>query len=311
MPWSPCSPEPYPGIGAHWRARFGQPVRRVGLDPGFPCPHRDPRTGTGCAFCDPASFTAPSAATGPGRPVAEQLATGIAGLRRQGVNRFAAYFQPRTNTNASSGKLVAAWDVATRPPEVVALCVGTRPDCVPDPVLDLLAEYTGGREVWLELGLQSARNATLRALHRGHDAGQFADACRRARQRGLLVCAHVILGLPGEDAADEAHTAAFLAASGVEGVKLHQLAVVRGTPLEVRWRAGGLAVLDEAEYVDRTVAFCRQLSSATVLHRLVGDPAQERLLAPHFNKGRVVAAIRRRLRSATGNENAGPRAGVS
>ena len=246
--------------------------------------------------------------------MAEQLAAGIARLRRQGVNRFAAYFQPRTNTNAPLGKLAAAWDAATRPPEVVALCVGTRPDCVPDPVLDLLGRYAGEREVWLELGLQSARDATLVALNRGHDAGQFADACGRARERGLLVCAHVILGLPGEDAGDEARTAAFLVALGVEGVKLHQLAVVRGTPLETHWRAGEFAVLAEEEYVERAAGFCRHLPPATVLHRLVGDTAPERLLAPRFNKGRAVAAIRWRLGVGSrgdGNENAGPRAGVS
>jgi radical SAM protein (TIGR01212 family) len=233
----------------------------------------------------------------------------MARLGRQGVNRFAAYFQPRTTTNAPLPELAAAWDAATRPPEVVALCIGTRPDCVPDPVLALLAGYAGRLEVWLELGLQSARDATLRRLNRGHDAAQFADACRRARERGLLVCAHVILGLPGEDPGDEARTAAFLAALGVEGVKLHQLAVVRGTPLEARWRAGEFAVLGEGEYVDRAAAFCRRLPPATVLHRLVGDTAADRLLAPHFNKGRAVAAIRRRLQA--GNENAGPRAGVS
>ena len=295
MPWSPCSAKPYPGIGAHWRGRFGQPVRRIGLDPGFPCPHRDPVTGAGCAFCVPDAFTAPEALSGAGRPVAEQLAAGIERLRRKGVHRFAAYFQPRTTTNAPLPDLTAAWDAAASAPGVVALCVGTRPDCVEDPVLDLLAGYTDRLEVWLELGLQSARDSTLAALNRGHDAGQFADACRRARSRGLLVCAHVILGLPGEDPADECRTAEVLAGLGVEGVKLHQLAIVRGTPLEVLWSGGELAVLEEAQYIERAAAFCRRLAPSTVLHRLVGDTPADRLLAPQYNKGRAVTAIRERL----------------
>ncbi len=286
-------PSPWPSLADHWRARFGERVQRVALDAGFSCPNRDGTRGTGgCAFCDPSSF---SPAVGDPRPVAEQLAAGIARLEKRGIRRAAAYFQPHTNTYAPLPSLVAAWDAAAAFPAVVAVCVGTRPDCVPDPVLDLLARYRERFEVWLELGLPSAREATLERLSRGHGAGAFADAAARARARGLRVCAHVILGLPGEGPGDEAHTAEVLVDAEVDGVKLHHLAVVRETALEAPWRAGDLALLTEEEYVARAAAFLARLPQTTVLHRLVGDTAGDRLLAPRYDKARAVAAIRARL----------------
>lgn len=285
----------YPGLSAHWRERFGAPVHRVGLDAGLSCPNRDGSLGTrGCAFCDPASF---ALCAGDPRPVPVQLAAGIERLRRRGVDQVAAYFQPHTNTYAPLPRLRELWDGVLPFPEVVALCVGTRPDCVPDPVLDLLGGYRTGLEIWLELGLQSARDDTLARLGRRHTAADFADACARAKRRGLRVCAHVILGLPGEGPEEEGRTAAFLAGMGIDGVKLHQLAVIRGTPLEGPWRAGVLATLSEDDYVERAAAFVRRLPAGTVLHRLVGDAPADRLLAPHFEKGRVVQRIREALRA--------------
>ncbi|MBI5014359.1 MAG: TIGR01212 family radical SAM protein [Deltaproteobacteria bacterium] len=285
---------PYPSLGLYWRHLFGEPVWRVSLDAGLSCPNRDGTLGKGgCTFCDPASF-APSA--GDPRPVSEQLADGMARLRRsRGARRFAAYFQPHTNTYAAPETLERLWDQISRVPEVVALCVGTRPDCVPDPVLDLLARFPDRLDVWLELGLPSARDDTLQRLRRCHRASDFADAAGRAHGRGLRVCAHLILGLPGEGPADEAATAAFVAASGTDGVKLHQLAVVAGTSLEREWREGQVVTLDEPEYVLRAVAFVGALPATTVLHRLVGDTAPTALLAPRYDKGRVVREIRTRL----------------
>jgi uncharacterized protein len=289
-------PLPWPSLAVHWRRRFGAPVHRVGLDAGLSCPNRDGSLGTrGCAFCDPASF-APCA--GDPRPVPVQLAAGIGSLRRRGVDKVAAYFQPHTNTHAPLSRLRELWDGVLPFPEVVALCVGTRPDCVADPVLDLLAGYAQGLEVWLELGLQSARDETLDRLGRGHTSGDFADACRRARHRGIRVCAHVILGLPGEGSEDEGRTAAFLAEAGTDGVKVHHLAVGQGTALEAAWRAGEIELLGEEEYAARAAAFVRALPPGTVLHRLVGDTAEGRLLAPRYDKPRVLRRIREALGSS-------------
>lgn len=294
----PPRPGRWPSLADHWRARFGERVQRVSLDAGLSCPNRDGTRGAqGCVFCDPASF---APCTGDPRPVRDQLAAGIARLRQRGIGKAAAYFQPGTNTHAPLRVLADLWDAVLPFSEVVALCVGTRPDCVPDPVLELLARYRERWEVWLELGLQSSRDETLALLGRGHTAAQFADACCRARARGLMVCAHVILGLPGEGPEDEARTAAFLAGLGAEGVKLHHLAVVRGTALEAPWHRGDLPLMEEREYVARAAAFLNALPPGTILHRLAGDTAADRLLAPRYDKARVVRAICRALGTGMG-----------
>jgi radical SAM protein (TIGR01212 family) len=281
----------YPFVGDHWKKRFGERVWRVPLDAGLGCPNRDSVTGAGgCVFCDPVSF-APRA--GRKLSVTEQLQRGTAHWGARGIRKFAAYFQSGTNTHAASETLRRLWDEAAAFPEVVVLCVGTRPDCVDEEVLDLLAGYrTRFGEIWLEIGLQSANDATLARLHRGHTAADFAEGCRRARERGLLVCAHAILGLPGEDEADEAATADFLRECGAEGVKLHHLAVVKGTELAALFERGEIPVLGEEAYVGRAVAFLRRLPPSTVIHRFVGDTGEERLLAPKFLKPRVAALIR-------------------
>jgi uncharacterized protein len=292
----PAELPPYPGIGAHWKARFGGRIQRISLNAGFSCPNRDGTLGrAGCAFCDPSSFS-PSAADQ--RPVSRQLSEH---LKRPAAKAkphgYAAYFQPGTNTYAPLEELRAAWDTAAHFPEVLVLCVGTRPDCVPEEVLDLLASY-GRRfeEVWLELGLQSGSDDTLRRLARGHTAADFEAAYSRAHARGLLVCAHVILGLPGEGPQEEAQTAELLARARVEGLKLHHLAVIEGTPLAASWRAGEFRLLTEEEYAERAAAFLRRLPPTTVVHRLVGDSLDERLLAPRFRKDQVIRTIRERLR---------------
>jgi len=284
----------YPSVASSWRERFGEKVQRVGLDAGLGCPHRDPATGRGgCVFCDPASF---SPAAGSRLSVEKQLERGMRWFGRNGIRKFAAYFQAGTNTHGPPEHLRALWDAVAAEPAVVALCVGTRPDCLPDDVLDLLATY-GERfgEIWLEIGLQSANDQTLKALNRGHAAADFADAVERSRARGLKVVAHVILGLPGEGEEEEAATARFLAATGAEGVKLHHLAVVRGTPLEKRFARGEISLLEPEEYARRAAAFLLRLDPKTVAHRLVGDTTPGRLVAPFYEKAAVLARIREHL----------------
>lgn len=280
-----------PSLLLHWRRVFGGKVKRIALDPGFVCPHMQ-KTG-GCSYCDPSSF---SPVYGDARPVAEQLREGVERGTARGFRMFAAYFQPRTNTHAPLPVLREVWDVATFFPEVVALCVGTRPDCVADPVLDLLSSYSGRfGEIWLELGLQSANDATLTGIGRGHDSACFADAAKRAKSRGLKVCAHVILGLPGETAESEENTATFLRQLDIDGVKLHQLAIIAGTRIEADYLAGKFPTLSEDEYGGRAADFVKLLPEGTVLHRLVGDSLPGSELAPNFDKNRVLENIRKKL----------------
>ncbi|MBW1990328.1 MAG: TIGR01212 family radical SAM protein [Deltaproteobacteria bacterium] len=287
----------YRDFNTFLRERFGRRVQKVTLDAGLACPNRDGTLSTaGCVFCNARGSGTGAAARG--MSVTEQLATGKAVLAaRYKAKKFLAYFQSYTNTYAPLPTLTSLWDQAMADPDVAGLCVGTRPDCVPDEVLDLLAAYRSKGMVWLELGLQSAKDETLAAINRGHSAACFADAVARAKSRGLWVCAHAILGLPGETAEDMAATADFLANLGVEGVKIHLLYAVKGTELGRMVEAGRCRMLSRGEYVERVCDFLERLHPETVVQRLTGDPHPGELLAPPWclDKRGVLADIKARL----------------
>jgi radical SAM protein (TIGR01212 family) len=233
----------------------------------------------GCVYCDNRSFS-PNRRL-PRATVREQVARGVELLRwRYGADRFLAYFQAGTNTYAPVPKLRRLYDEALEHPAVVGLAVGTRPDNVPDPVLDLLHGYARGRYVCLELGLQSVHDRSLDWMNRGHHFDAFVDAVRRCRGRGLDLCAHVILGLPGESWADMMATAEGLAALPVHGVKIHNLHVVRRTPLEAMFRRGEVRLPGRDEYVALVCDFLERLNPAMVVHRLSGDAPPDYLVAP-------------------------------
>src|SRR5262249_47852690 len=239
--------EPYLTFNNYLREVFGTRIYRVPLDAGFTCPNRDgTRAFGGCTFCDDRGSGAP---TIDGRlSVRRQLETGIERVRRRfKANQFLAYFQAFSNTYAPEGVLRGLYDAALEHPEVVGLCIGTRPDCVPDNVLDMLAEYNEKTFVWLELGLQSAFDETLNTINRGHTAGEFFDSLRRAKSRGLKVATHLIFGLPGETRSQMMETVRQVAVSGTDGIKIHQLVVYKGTPTEKDFRSGNLPLLEEEE----------------------------------------------------------------
>ena len=273
--------------------RFGRPVAKIALDAGLTCPNRDGSiSGKGCLFCD-----ARGSGTGLGASLSlsDQIATGKARSRNR-ADRFICYFQSYTNTYAPLDDLRAMWDLAVSEPDTVGLAVGTRPDCLPDDVLDVLAGYQN-HEVWLELGLQSSNDETLRRINRGHSAGVFADACVRARNRGLKVVGHVILGLPGEGMRQYLDTARFLTDVGVDGVKIHSLYVSRDADLAEMYQRGEFTCLSREEFVDGAVRFLEHIPPDVVIHRLTGDPDPKRLVAPEWarDKGRTIQMIRKRL----------------
>jgi len=189
---------PYRDLKSYLQARFGERVQKITLDAGLTCPNRDGRVGTGgCLYCN--ARGSGTGAWSRGQSITAQMEAGIIRLgRRYGAAKFIAYFQSFSNTYAPKEKLRELYDEALACPQVVGLSIGTRPDCLADDVLDLLASYARERLVWLELGLQSAHDATLQRLNRGHDVACFTAAVTRAAARGLEVVAHVILGLPGE-----------------------------------------------------------------------------------------------------------------
>jgi len=272
---------------------FGVRVHKISIDAGFGCPNRGgTRDLPGCLFCDPGG----SGAVGIDRRlgIAAQLEQGKEVMtRKYRAGKFLAYFQPFSNTYAPPGELRRRYDEALAVPDVVGLAVGTRPDCVDAGVLDLLADYHRRTYFWLELGLQSRHDRTLAWLRRGHDYACFQRAYAAAKQRGLRVCVHLIIGLPGEGRAELLATVAALAALGVDGVKLHLLHVLDGTPLGDLYQQGEIRVLGQEEYVGLVADVLERLPAATLIHRLTGDGPRDALLAPlwSLNKWEVLNAI--------------------
>lgn len=290
----------YHALGWALRTHFGCRVHKVSVDGGFGCPNAD---GTfswgGCVFCNIRSFS-PSRRLRL-RPVAEQLTEGITRLRkRYNAQRFLAYFQPATNTYGSVRRLRALYEEALSHPDVVGLVIGTRPDCLPDEVLELLAELS--RRTWLlvELGLQTIHDRTLAWMNRGHDYAAFVDAVRRSQQWGLRVGAHVILGLPGESRDEMLATAREVARLGLHSVKLHNLYVARDTPLAQMYARGEVRLLELTEYAALAADVLELLPPEYVIDRLGADAPPEFLLAPawcadkHAVRGAVEAELLRR-----------------
>ncbi|MBK7643780.1 MAG: TIGR01212 family radical SAM protein [Planctomycetes bacterium] len=293
---------PYRTLAPWLEARFGGPVHRVALDAGSSCPNRDGTKGFGgCTYCDVEGSG--TGALKSGLELARQLDEGLARVARRGPGvRAIAYLQSYSNTYVPLERLSEVLGVLEpwieRPDApLAALSIATRPDTLPDESLRLLEELGRRIEVWVELGLESASDEVQRRIRRFHTLADFHDAARRVRQAGLVCIAHAILGLPGDGREGARATALELARAGVEGVKVHQLMVLKRTQLARDWRAGALELLDEPTYVEWLADFVERLAPEQVLHRLTGDADADALLAPlpAFDKSRVRAALAREL----------------
>jgi uncharacterized protein len=199
---------------------------------------------------------------------------------RYNLQKFIAYFQSFSNTHADVSTLKSLWDQALSHEDVVGLSVATRPDCVNSDNLALLASYRKDRLVWIELGLQSAHDKTLARINRGHDAACFERSVWMAREYSLDICAHVILGLPGEDRDMMLRTARFLGRLPIQGIKIHLLYITKGTPLTEAYYQGEFRCLEQDEYVSLVVDFLERLPAEVVVQRLTGDPQISDLIAP-------------------------------
>ncbi len=260
--------------------RYGERVHKITINASFTCPNLDGSKGRGgCTFCNNASFN-PNARKPPA--IAEQIAAGRQViLKRTGAKKYLAYFQAYTNTYADIERLKKLYDSALSEPDVIGLSIGTRPDCVPDAVLDLLANYQQqGYEIWLELGLQSAFDDSLRRVNRGHGFAEYKTTLQSARKRGLQVCTHLILGLPGETKTHCNTTLERVLELGVDGLKLHPLHVVKGTQLANEWRRGEYQPLEFDEYIDIATDLIRLTPADVIFHRLPGTASKKILLAP-------------------------------
>ena len=270
----------YNDLNTYFRSIFGCRVHKITIDAGFACPNRDGTLSTsGCIFCNNrGSGTGAHAA---GLSVTDQLRAGRKVLsRRYHVEKFIAYFQAYTNTYAPLERLKELYGQAVAEDYIVGLSVGTRPDCVDPEVLSLLESYTDRYLVWLEYGMQSALDRTLALINRGHDFACLEKAVAMTKNRGIKICVHVILGLPGETADDMIHTADVVARLGVEAVKIHLLYVVKDTPLADMLTAGTYRCLEQREYVDRVCDVLERLPADMIIQRLTGDPHPADLVAP-------------------------------
>lgn len=280
------------------RERFGGKVWRVTVDAGFTCPNVDGSVALGgCVYCDNRSFS-PNRRL-PHIGVRAQVERGVRILEKYyKADRFLVYFQAATNTYAPVEKLRRLYDEALEHPQIVGLVVGTRPDCLPAEVIELFQEYAQSRFVSVEVGLQSIHDRSLVWMNRGHTAANFVDAIQRCAGRGFEVASHVILGLPGESRADMLATADALAALPVDAVKIHNLHVVRDTPLEGMYRSGAVRMLERAEYVGLVCDFLERLPPTMVIQRVSGDAPPEFLIAPQWclEKQALLHAVQEELK---------------
>ena len=288
----------YRDFNSYLKAIFGARVQRIPIDGGLSCPNRDGKLSRGgCTYCD-SRGSGSGAMINHGLSIQEQIARGrLFAEKRYGAKKFIAYFQSFSNTYAPLPKLKEIYDAGLECPDVVGLFVATRPDCVDSDILALLSSYRRDHLVWIEYGLQSAHDSTLLAVNRGHDVKCFEGAVRMACDYGLDVCAHVILGLPGETRAMMLETARYLSLLPVSGVKIHLLYVVKGTRLADLYGRGSYNCLSREDYINLVIDFIEILPPDMVIQRLTGDPPPSELLAPDWAREKAVniALVKTRL----------------
>lgn len=276
------------------REYFGQKVFKVSLDGGFDCPNRDGTAAVGgCTFCSVAG----SGDFAGDRTV--DLKTQFATIRDQmhhkwkNTNRYIAYFQAFTNTHAPVAVLREKYEQVINEPGVVGLSIATRPDCLPDDVVEYLAELNERTYLWVELGLQSAHDETGILINRAHDYNCYLEGAQKLLDRGIRVCTHIINGLPKETPEMMLETAQKVVDSGVQGIKIHLLHLLKGTPMVKDYQNGDLTFLTKEAYVSLVADQLEILPPEMVIHRITGDGAVEDLIGPiwSLSKFEVLNAI--------------------
>jgi len=279
----------YRDFNTYLKEIFGERVQKISLDAGLGCPNRDGTISRrGCIFCDRRG-SGTGALINHGLSIAQQIAEAKGFIRqRYKAKKFIAYFQSFTNTYAPVSHLKGLYDEALAQKDMLGLSVATRPDCVDREILTLLSSYQADHLVWLEYGLQSSHDKTLKLINRGHDVACFEQSVLMADEYSINICAHIILGLPGEDREMMLQTARFLSNLPIRGVKIHLLYVIKGTPLSELYHKEGFQCLNRKEYANLVVDFLELLPSDMVIQRLTGDPIQSELVAPLWAKEKQV-----------------------
>lgn len=272
--------KPYCSLDYMLRERFGEKVYKVTLNGGMSCPNRDGTLGTrGCIFCSEGGsgdFAADVSLS-----VTEQIESQIALLSgKRPIQKYIAYFQAYTNTYAPVEYLRKIFKEAMSHPRIVALSVGTRPDCLGEEVLDLLEELNRIKPVWIELGLQTIHEKTAQYIRRGYRLSCFDQAFENLRKRNIEVIVHTILGLPGESREEILETMRYLNKKDIQGIKLQLLHVLKGTDLAYDYLAGRFQVYEREEYLDLLIECLENLDPEIVIHRITGDGPKDLLIAP-------------------------------
>jgi uncharacterized protein len=287
----------YYDLKSYWRNHFGFRVYKLPIDAGFTCPNRDGKVGAGgCIYCDGRGSTLRQVGELPS--VGEQIRRGKEFYRQRAkAEKFIAYFQTFTNTYAPVERLKALYDEALAEEDVIGLSIGTRPDCIPDETIALIRSYAERYHVWLEFGLQSIHDRTLRTINRGHSAEAFRDAVRRTAGGPIRMCAHIILGLPAESREEMMETARALAELPIQGIKIHNLLALKGTVLGSRYERGELTLMTRDQYVATVCDILEILPPEMVVQRLTADGYREIFLGPDWaaNKLTVLNAVNREL----------------
>ena len=288
---------PYYSLNQYLQDTFGCKVYKIALNASFTCPNRDGTIGTsGCIFCSAGGSG--EFAGDPQKSITEQIEAGKARISAKiKEGKYIAYFQAYTNTYGPIEKLRSVYEEAIHHPEVCAISVATRPDCLPEEVLGLLSELNAVKPVWVELGLQTIHERSAEYIRRGYPLSIYDEAVKNLRERGLEVITHVILGLPGETEQDMKETVSYVCRSGATGIKLQLLHVLKGTDLEKEYLQGNVPVMTEEEYVHLLADLLRIIPQTIVIHRLTGDGSKKDLIAPLWSadKKHVLNRIRKEL----------------
>lgn len=284
-------------LGQNLLHKYGEKVHKISLNANLSCPNRDGTKGVGgCTFCNITSFN-PNARNPDS--IANQIEAGRRVIiKRTGAKKYLAYFQAYTNTYSDIDSLKKLYDNALSEPDIIGLSIGTRPDCVPDKVLNLLADYQNkGYEIWLELGLQSSFDDTLKKVNRGHGFSEYRKAIYRSHLRQLNVCTHLILGLPGENHQHNITSLSRVLDEGVAGLKLHPLHVVKGTQLARDWLRKTYIPLSQNDYVFAASNLIEMTPDDIIYHRVTGTASSNVLLAPEWcsKKWKVINSITQEL----------------
>lgn len=278
--------KPYHSLDYELKQRFGEKVYKLTLNGGMSCPNRDGKISFGgCIFCsEGGSGDFASSAV---LSIPEQLRDAKKRLSgKRPVNQYIAYFQAYTNTYGSTEYLRKIFTEAIEDPEIVLLSVATRPDCLPDEVVELLAELNKRKPVWVELGLQTIHESSARFIRRGYPLSVFTDAVARLNRQGIEVVTHVILGLPHETKEMMLETIDFLNTLPIQGIKLQLLHVLKGTDLAAYYKATDFHVLSEEEYVDLILCCIEHLRPEITIHRITGDGPKDLLIAPLWSSAK-------------------------